>query len=159
MKKVLAVVLSLVLVLSLTACGSKASLEGSWKITSLTQNGEDTMSYNGINIVEKLAARGFYFGLTAKSDKTAILRIGEEDQNVTWDDKTIGVGNDTAEYTISGDTLTITGKNGDADMKMVLKKMTDEEAKNFAAQSAEDLQKAQMEIALELIGQGVSEDE
>jgi len=39
MKKLLAVVLALVLVLSMTACGSKETLDGSWKLTSFTQNG------------------------------------------------------------------------------------------------------------------------
>ena len=62
MKKVLAIVLALVLVLSLAACGSKADPTGSWKLTSMTANGKDAMEEEGFSL-SALADKGFFFFL------------------------------------------------------------------------------------------------
>ena len=150
MKKVLAVVLSLVLVFSMTACGSKDSLEGSWKITKFTMNGEDILTRSGINLAEKMSEKGVYMGLQAKSDKTVRMVAGEEEQTLTWNDKTISDGKDDLEYTINGDILTISGTQGGVSMNMELKKMTSDEASKFASQTADDVSNAIIAIGQEL---------
>ena len=156
MKKVLAVVLALVLVFSLTACGGKGP-EGSWKITTYLVNGEDALNKNDVNYLDKLAEKGFYFGLVVKSDKTATLNIMGQESTLKWDDKYFTSkdeeGNEQkAEYKIDGDTLTISNKAA-GDVEMKFKRMTDSEAKKMTEQNTEELTKAILEIAAEMAGE------
>lgn len=157
MKKVLAVVLALVLVLSLTACGSKDSIVGTWKITAMTEDGKDALGSQGFTLAE-IEAKGIYFGLEAKSDKTAVMKIAGEDSNLKWDDKAIYDDKDSSSYEVKDGVLTITGDNDGKKMVMTLKKMTEEEAKKFNSTSNEDIQNAITELVMSKIMSQLGED-
>ena len=149
MKKVLALVLALVLIFSLTACGS-AKPEGSWKLTAMTQDGENALEDLDLNV---LASKGLYFGMTFKDGKGTLNILGQE-QSFTYDNKAITTkdeeGKDeTIEYTLNGDTLTLSGNTEGSKQVMTFKKMTDDEASKFAAQKPEDVLSAMIEIAME----------
>ena len=161
MKKVLAVVLALVFVLSMTACGSKDTLEGSWKITKFTMGGQDVLNQNGFDLAAKLSEKGVYMGIQAKSDKSVRMVAGENEQTLTWNDKTITDGKDEIEYKINGDVLTLTGSQEGTEMYMELKKMTSDEASKFSSQTAEDMNNALIEVAREYAASmmGGSEEE
>ena len=153
MKKVLALVLALVLVLSMTACGSKPDLDGSWKVVSMTENGKD--SFEGIDL-NALAQKGYYLGATCKDGK-GTMTFGDETIDFTYDDKKFEMKNDdgttdSMDYTRNGDNLTLTLTQGEDKMVVNLKKMTDDEAKQFASQTDEDLQNALLKMILESYG-------
>ena len=149
MRKVLAAVLALVLVLSLTACGSGESLVGSWKLTGFTEDGKDLLASENVSL-PVLEEKGLYFGIEAKSDKTAVMKfIGEEEQ-LTWDDKNITTDGVATPYEIKNNILTMSYDSEGKKQVMTFKRMTDEEAKKFANITAEDLQKAILEMAMEV---------
>jgi hypothetical protein len=158
MKKLLAVVLALVLVLSMTACGSKETLDGSWKLTSFTQDGKDMIAESGFTLAD-FEANGVLFGLTAKDGKATITMM-DEPETYTYDDKTLTDSNNAKqEYKINNGVLTLEGKDEEHSYSMTLKKMTDDEAKKFASQTPDDVQKAMLKMlgidpsALENIGE------
>ena len=143
MKKVLAFLLALVLVLSLTACGSKETLDGSWKLTSMTSNGKDVFAEEGFSLAD-FEANGILFGLTAKDGKLT-MTLADESSTLEYDDKYIidPTGNtEKTEYKINNGVLTMEGKEGDNTYTMSLKKMTDAEATKFANQTPNDITKA-----------------
>ena len=158
MKKLLAVVLALVLVLSLTAGGSKETLDGSWKLTSFTQDGKDMIAESGFTLAD-FEANGVLFGLTAKDGKATITMM-DEPETFTYDDKTLTDSNNAKqEYKINNGVLTLEGKDEEHSYTMTLKKMTDDEAKKFASQTSDEIQKAMLKMlgidpsALENIGE------
>ena len=143
MKKFLAVLLALVLVLSLTACGSKETIDGSWKLTSMTSNGKDVFAEEGFSLAD-FEANGVLFGLTAKDGKLT-MTMADESSTLEYDDKYIidPTGNtEKTEYKINNGILTMEGKDGDNTYTMSLKKMTDAEATKFASQTQDDITKA-----------------
>ncbi|MCR5206102.1 MAG: hypothetical protein K6E47_13815 [Lachnospiraceae bacterium] len=153
MKKVLAVVMALVLVLSMTACGSKADIDGSWKLVSMTINDKD--AFEGIDL-NALAQKGYYLGATCKDGK-GNLTFGDESIEFTYDDKKFEMKNDDGttdymDYSRNGDNLSLTKVQDDGKMVVALKKMTDDEAKKFASQTEEDLEKAILQMVLESYG-------
>lgn len=148
MKKVLAVVLTLVLVLSLTAC-SGANIDGSWKIVSMTEDGKD--SFEGFDL-KAFEAKGVYLGIKCKDGKATMDIMGEVTE-FTYDGKTFSGKNEegkteSIEYTVNGDTLKLTNDN----VVMTFKKMTDAEAKAFDAQDSDAVMNALMEIYLSALG-------
>jgi len=154
MKKVLAVVLALVLVLSLTACGGGESLEGSWKLTGYTEDGKDAMDESSGITIAKLESKGIYFGLVAKSDKTATLSIMGDEDKMTWDSKTIksSDGKTSASYEIKDGVLTISGESEEGKKQvMTFKKMTEDEKKKFEALTPEDISNVIIEFAMEAL--------
>ena len=114
MKKVLAVVLVVVMVLSLTACGGGVSV-GKYKLTGMKMsNGGDEVDYmeiakqlGGISDTEDL---GY---LEIIDDKNAIMKSPETDeQKLTYDDKYFyavgGTDDQKIEYKASGSKVTFT---------------------------------------------------
>lgn len=156
MKKVLVVVLALVMVLSMTACGG-SGLTGSWKFTSMELDGKNGFDEDGVNILKKLEEKGFFLGLCAKSDNTGYMNYGQGKVDLKWDKANVTIDNKSVPYTISGDTLTIESKEDKT--KMVFKKMTSDEATKFESQTDETLGKAMLEIAKDLAGAGSEDDE
>ena len=142
MKKVLAVLLALVLVLSLTACGSKETIDGTWKLTSMTNNGKDVFADEGFTLAD-FEANGVLLGLTAKDGKLT-MTLSDDSSKLDYDDKYIidPEKNEKTEYKINNGVLTIEGKDGDDTYSMTLKKMTDAEATKFASQTQDDITKA-----------------
>ena len=157
MKKILVVVLALVMVLSMTACGG-SGITGSWKLENMTREGKSAFDEEGVDIISEIGKQGFYLGLKADSDKTGYLNVGQGKMNITWDDKNITLDGQAVPYTISGDKLTISDDK--ESMTMTLKKMSSDEAKTFENQTEEDLQKAIMSVALaHLAAQSAEEEE
>ena len=157
MKKVLALVLALVLVLSLTACGSKESIVGSWKLTSMTEDGKDALANEAFTLAE-VEAKGIYFGIEAKSDKTAVMKFAGEETNFKWDDKTISDDDSSSNYEIKDGVLTLSGDVDGKKQTMTFKRMTDEEAKKFASMTNEDIQNALSELVMNKIMSEINSD-
>ena len=74
---------------------------GTWEIRSMT-SGEETLS------VDEVPALKNYIVIELKADGTGTITSGGETLPLTWDDATITVEGDPANYKVSGDELTIT---------------------------------------------------
>lgn len=115
MKKVLSIVLCMVLVLSLAACGGSGSKlpadrVGTYSFYEMTSEGE-TISK------DMLASLGMdeMFSMELKADGTGSMTVYDEAGNITWDEKTIkdeGTG-ENIEYTFEGGKITMTTEDGD----------------------------------------------
>ncbi|MCR5684478.1 MAG: hypothetical protein K6G81_03535 [Lachnospiraceae bacterium] len=126
MKKVLALLLALVMVFSLTACGGAKLSAGSYKLTKMIADGEE----QDTDYIQQLAAEGVFFAaLVINDDKTAALKMfGEDDEKLTFDGKQFTADNgDKINYTVDGDNITLK----DSSTSMIFKKMTDAEKKEF----------------------------
>ena len=119
MKKVLAVVLVLVMVLSLTACGSGIST-GTYKISSMKMGDTDLMAlYTAAGMsADDLGS------LVIKDDKNASLEMmGEDSESLTYDDKYFySAKGEKIEYKASGSTITFTYDEDGTKIEMSFKK-------------------------------------
>ena len=78
--------------------------------------------------------------------------MGDE-ESLTYDDKSFtgknGDGSDESiDYTLNGDTLTLSQKGDKDNTVMTFKKMTEDEANKYANQKTEDLQNAMFEMIM-----------
>lgn len=157
MKKLLAVVLTLIMVLSLTACG--ASMEGTYKLTDATGN-EGIKEY-----LDMFGKKNMYSALIVdKDNKITMKMIGMDEQSGTYDskEKKMKIAGDEATYTFEKDTITIKGKDKDQgnEYSFTFKKMTDEEKKAFGTGYSQDkINEVIMEIAKERLSAQGSDDE
>ena len=125
MKKVLAVLLVAVMVLSLTACGGGVST-GKYKLTGLTMK----MGDQEMDLMELAKATGQDTSdlgyLEIIDDKNAVMRSFEDDGEVklTYDDKYFySADNDEKiPYKASGSKITFTYEEEEGSMKMTFEK-------------------------------------
>jgi len=120
MKKVLAVVLVAVMVLSLTACGSGIST-GTYKLTSYKMGDTDLIQMYkdlGMDGVDELGS------LVIKDDKNATISItGEDSEALTYDDKYFySSSGEKLEYKASGSKITFTAEEDGTKMEMTFEK-------------------------------------
>ncbi|MBR4778217.1 MAG: hypothetical protein IK007_11480 [Lachnospiraceae bacterium] len=119
MKRVLAVVLALVMVLSLTACGGGMST-GKYKLTSMKMGETDLVQmYKDLGMdTDDLGV------LEIVDDKNATLGIeGEDAEKLTYDGTYFYSSNgEKIKYKASGSKITITYDEDDGSMEMVFEK-------------------------------------
>ncbi len=115
MKKFVSLVLTLFLVVSLTACG-KSSRAGNYQLVSV---GNEQITYNN----EESPLSGLVnnaYSLTLNEDGTGKMSVLGFETQLTWDNKTIKIDNTEYKIEFKGDTLTILAD--DKDGTMVFKK-------------------------------------
>lgn len=126
MKKVLAVLLVVVMVLSLTACGGGVST-GTYKLTGLTMKMGDTE----MDLMELYKATGQDTSelgyLEIIDDKNAVMKsIDEDEEKLTYDDKYFyaadGSDDQKIAYKASGSKITFTYEEDDTEMTMTFEK-------------------------------------
>ena len=127
MKKVLAVLLVVVMVLSLTACGGGVST-GKYKLTGLTMK----MGDQEMDLMELYKALGQDSGelgyLEIIDDKNAVMKSvdSEDEQKLTYDDKYFyaadGSDDQKIAYKASGSKITFTYDDEDGSMTMTFEK-------------------------------------
>lgn len=125
MKKVLAVLLVVVMVLSLTACGGGVST-GKYKLTGLTMKmGDQEIDY--LELAKAMGMSDEDLGyLEIIDDKNAVMRSFEDDTEakLTYDDKYFySADNDEKiPYKASGSKITFTYEEEEGSMKMTFEK-------------------------------------
>lgn len=124
-----------------------SELVGGWKLMTFNNGQVDVFSEKDIKKLEMLYAKGFYLGIVANADNTGFINVGEMNQQFTWDEKQITVKDESANYTVNGDTLIITDEGGEG--KLTCERMSSEELERFRNQSLEDLKKAMKEVEKE----------
>ena len=111
MKKMLALILALILLLNLCACGAAEAQEkkaeenveealpdpviGSWTLTGLELEGADVSAY----------AVQFDIRLEFRPDGSGTVTSGEDSFSVTWQNGAFYDGRERIAYTVEGDTL------------------------------------------------------
>lgn len=101
MKKFIALVLALVLVLSLCACGGNDGLVGKWEMTGIESAGMTTEQYEAILSLGGMKLSDLY--IECKSDGTCVLAIfGDEEQTDKWEEKD-------GKYYIGGEEVAVSG--------------------------------------------------
>ena len=98
MKKIVALTLVLVMVLALCACGGSKTAAGTWKLTGMTQDGQDYSEY--------LSMLGMEITMVLNDDGTGYMEAMGEKVDVTWDDSTITHDGESINYSLSGDKMT-----------------------------------------------------
>lgn len=104
MKRVLAFILAMVMILSLAACGGKAETKdaGKYMLTSM-KDGEEVIDLETLQLIE---ADTWYLEL--REDGTGTLFLGDDDSTeLKWEDGVLEVDGDKAEYTREGDDITV----------------------------------------------------
>ena len=125
MKKVLAVLLVVVMVLSLTACGGGVST-GKYKLTGLTMKmGDQEIDY--LELAKAMGMSDEDLGyLEIIDDKNAVMRSFEDDGEVklTYDDKYFYAADNDEKipYKASGSKITFTYEEEEGSMKMTFEK-------------------------------------
>ena len=126
MKKVLAVLLVVVMVLSLTACGGGVST-GTYKLTGLTMKmGDQEIDY--MELAKAMGMEDTDLGyLEIIDDKNAVMKsIDEDEQKLTYDDKYFYAANGSDEekisYKASGSKITFTYEEDGTEMIMTFEK-------------------------------------
>ena len=97
MKKIVALTLVLVMVLALCACGGGKTAAGTWKLTGMTQDGQDYSQY--------LSMLGMEITMVLNDDGTGTMEAMGEKVDVTWDANGITSQGETISYTLDGDKL------------------------------------------------------
>ncbi len=97
MKKIVALTLVLVMVLALCACGGSKTAAGTWKLTGMTQDGQDYSQY--------LSMLGMEITMVLNDDGTGTMEAMGEKVDVTWDANGITSQGETIPYTLDGDKL------------------------------------------------------
>ena len=125
MKKVLAVLLVVVMVLSLTACGGGVST-GKYKLTGLTMKmGDQEIDY--LELAKAMGMSDEDLGyLEIIDDKNAVMRSFEDDTEakLTYDDKYFypADNDEKITYKASGSKITFTYEEEEGSMKMTFEK-------------------------------------
>ncbi|MDD6023243.1 MAG: hypothetical protein PUC06_03235 [Oscillospiraceae bacterium] len=104
MKKVMALILAMAMLLSLAACGGKAETNdaGKYMLTSM-KDGDDVIDLETLQLI---GADGWYLEL--KEDGTGTLFLGDDDiTELKWQDGVLKADGDRLEYTREGDTITL----------------------------------------------------
>ena len=104
MKRVLAFILAMVMILSLAACGGKAETKdaGKYMLTSM-KDGEEVIDLETLQLI---GADGWYLEL--KEDGTGTLYLGDDDiTELKWEDGVLEVDGEKVEYTREGDSITL----------------------------------------------------
>lgn len=115
MKKVTAIILILVFIFSLSACGSK-TFEGKYTLSEISAEGMDAETYEAF-----LGAMGFNLSdmtLEVRADGTATMVFFGDSQDITWTEKDGKYYFDVQEALFDGSSITF---NNDG-VKMVFKK-------------------------------------
>ncbi len=100
MKKITAMLLVLVMVFALCACGGQKGPNGTFKLTGLEMNGEDYSEY--------LSMLGYdQYSITFNSNGTGTLDAGGSSISFTWDSSNLDDGTDKIPYTFSGNSVSI----------------------------------------------------
>lgn len=107
MRKLTAILLTLIMLLSLASCStvtpensSQAELQpGYYLLMSCSQNGEITLDED--------AASASQTYIQINADNTGVMYIMGTSSNIEWNDKQITVNQSAADYTLEGDILTI----------------------------------------------------
>ncbi len=111
MKKITALLLVLVMVLALTACGESKEINpdavGVYTLKSITEN-EETQDLEEMGVAELMAAT---FSLVLNEDGTGTMLIDGETYTIKWNIDHIYLDGDKTDYTLEGDILTITDNN------------------------------------------------
>ena len=115
MKKTVSLILALLLVVCLSACG-KAAHAGTYKLVSV---GNETIQYDNENSALEGLVNAAY-ELVLNKDGTGTMSILGFGTKFTWDTKSITIGGTKLKVKFKGDTMTIYGDD-DADT-MVYKK-------------------------------------
>ena len=95
MKKIVALTLVLVMVLALCACGGSKTAAGTWKLTGMTQNGQDYSDYIAFMQIT----------MVLNDDGTGTMEAMGEKADVTWNESGITSQGETIPYTLDGDKL------------------------------------------------------
>ena len=104
MKKIFALILALILLLALCACGTQEEeakedlpdpVIGSWTLTGLELDGADVSAYSV----------SFDIRLEFRPDGTGTVSSGEESFSVTWQNGSFYDGSETIAYTVEGNKL------------------------------------------------------
>ena len=114
MRKVLAVVLALVMVLSLTACGGGLST-GKYKLTSYKMGDQDLSS-----LVSLLGEDSFYIEII--DGEKGKIAVGDEAEEFTYDGSNFISNGQKMPYKASGNKITITIEEGGQSAEMVFEK-------------------------------------
>ena len=124
MKKVLAVLLVAVMVLSLTACGGGVST-GKYKLTGYTMKMGDK-EIDGVALAKAMGMSDEDLGyLEIIDDKNAVMKSMEDDEvKLTYDDKYFYPAGSDKEipYKASGSKITFTYEEEEGSMKMTFEK-------------------------------------
>jgi len=145
MKKLLAVVLMLVMVCSLSACGSK-DMTGTYKLTSLKIDGEEQMAEAMVTAYKN---HGIFVGalVVEKDNKAKLSMAGEDGTSLTYDDKNFKDGNTSIPYTLSGNVIKMSETADGVETAMEFTKMTADEVATFEkGYTEEDLMAAITEM-------------
>jgi len=108
MKKVLALVLVVVMVMSLAGCGGNLPAEGTYEVISMKTDGVEGLTEEYKKIISAMGVDNFGT-LTIKGDGKAEMTIyGEKTESLTYDEKSF-TGSDgvACSYTYSGNTITL----------------------------------------------------
>lgn len=120
MKKFLCTVLASMMMVSMlfTGCG-KSSIAGVYKVTSMTEDGED--------YTELLSAMGMTIYLDLEDDGTGTINMYGETMDVEWDDDEITIDGESQEYDYSKGTITME-EDGTS---LVFEKLTKDELEEY----------------------------
>ena len=117
--KVISLVLSLVLMMSLVACGGGGVKTGTYKLTGMTVGGVDMSAF--IALAESMGQSSGELQII--DDKNAkLVMSGESDQALTYDDKYFYGGGQKIEYKASGSKITMSYTDDDGKTEMVFEK-------------------------------------
>ena len=104
MKKIVALVLVLVLVFALCACGGSKGPSGTYKLTGIKIDGKDYSSYiNSMGYGDTV--------ITFNSDKTGTMTGSNTNIKFTWNENSITDKSGTYSYTFSGGKVVLILKN------------------------------------------------
>ena len=126
-KKMAAVCMAGVMVLSLVACGGASLETGYYKLSSMSEGDTEYTE-------EQFSSFGLEGYMVVEEGGKGYMYMINEENEFTWDDKNITVQGDPAAYTYSDGTITI----DQGDTKMVFKKSTETAPARGAAASDSD---------------------